>query len=165
MIEGNRQQISRFPSGRSNYWDGPIIGLGSFQSIRGKRKASLLAPGLAAMNPELRTFIDVGDGATLEAAITPPGPSSARLAVVCHPWGKLGGCMDDGVVRTIARALAADGVGTCRFNFRGVGASSGSSGYTGGQGAGKIGSLTSCFAFACPFFDASLLQVRPTSAT
>ena len=91
------------------------------------------------MNIELRTFIDVGDGASLEAAITPPGPSSSRLAVVCHPWGKLGGCMDDGIVRTIARALAADGVGTCRFNFRGVGASSGSSGYTGGQGAGNIG--------------------------
>ena len=92
-----------------------------------------MASQLGTPEPELRTRVELGEGASLEAAITPPPASSVKLAVVCHPWGKLGGCMDDGVVRTVSRALALGGIGVCRFNFRGVGESTGSSGYTGNE--------------------------------
>ena len=39
--------------------------------------------------------------------------------------------MDDGVVLTISSALVNEGLGVCRFNFRGVGRSTGSSAFTG----------------------------------
>jgi hypothetical protein len=53
-------------------------------------------------------------------------PTGATHAVVlCHPHPEYGGTMDDGIVTTLARSLAAAGVATLRFNFRGVGRSEG----------------------------------------
>jgi alpha/beta superfamily hydrolase len=48
-----------------------------------------------------------------------------RYAIVCHPHPLYGGTMHNKVVYTIARTLQAAGIATCRFNFRGVGASAG----------------------------------------
>ncbi|HLW25033.1 MAG TPA: hypothetical protein VKT22_11805 [Steroidobacteraceae bacterium] len=62
----------------------------------------------------------------LEAVIEEPQPDPQRFAVICHPHPLFGGTMDNKVVWTIARALEELGVGTLRFNFRGVGASAGS---------------------------------------
>jgi uncharacterized protein len=68
---------------------------------------------------------------TLEGrAVLPPG--AARATIVCHPHPQYGGDMDSSVVRAVTEALAARGVATLRFNFRGVGASEGS--YGGGPG-------------------------------
>jgi alpha/beta superfamily hydrolase len=54
----------------------------------------------------------------------PPAPGD-RYAIVCHPHPLYGGTMHNKVVSTVARTLQAAGIATCRFNFRGVGASAG----------------------------------------
>lgn len=48
-----------------------------------------------------------------------------RGVVVTHPHPLYGGDMDNPVVRTICRAYRRQGLSTLRFNFRGVGESSG----------------------------------------
>jgi alpha/beta superfamily hydrolase len=55
-------------------------------------------------------------------------PAATRACVLCHPHPLYGGDMDNNVVVALASALAAAGVTTLRFNFRGVGASTGSHG-------------------------------------
>src|SRR5437867_5651218 len=68
---------------------------------------------------------------TLEARLAvPPG---ARLGVVVsHPHPLYGGDMDNPVVARIVEVCAARGLATLRFNFRGVGASTGR--HEGGRG-------------------------------
>jgi hypothetical protein len=73
-----------------------------------------------------RTFIPVSHG-QLEGLLEdcdPPGPPRAA-AVVCHPHPSFGGTMHNNVVYRVARALRAHGISTLRFNFRGVGTSTG----------------------------------------
>lgn len=53
------------------------------------------------------------------------GEGQRPAAVVCHPHPLGGGSMHNGLVTAIAWALAARGVMALRFNFRGVGRSSG----------------------------------------
>ncbi|MBI2906468.1 MAG: alpha/beta fold hydrolase [Chloroflexi bacterium] len=53
----------------------------------------------------------------------PSGPSAG--VVVCHPHPLYGGDMHNSVVRAVARALCARSIAALRFNFRGVGRSSG----------------------------------------
>lgn len=60
---------------------------------------------------------------------TPEG--AIRACVVCHPHPLYGGDMNSSVVTAITRALAAAGVATLRFDFRGVGMSGGT--HEGGQ--------------------------------
>jgi alpha/beta superfamily hydrolase len=66
-----------------------------------------------------------------------PEVSMARMpgCVICHPHPLYGGDMDNSVVVAITAALAAMGVSTLRFNFRGVASSEG----THGGGAPEIG--------------------------
>lgn len=60
-------------------------------------------------------------------------PEGATVGVVvCHPHPRYGGDMDSPVVVTAAAACAGQGLGTLRFNFRGVGASGGA--WDGGRG-------------------------------
>jgi alpha/beta superfamily hydrolase len=61
---------------------------------------------------------------SLEGRIAVP-PAATRAAIVCHPHPQYGGDMDNAVVLDAVRALAARGVATLRFNFRGVGESEG----------------------------------------
>ena len=46
-------------------------------------------------------------------------------AVISHPHSLRGGDMDNSVVKTLAETLFAAGISTLRFNFRGVGKSTG----------------------------------------
>ena len=64
----------------------------------------------------------------------PAGPLEARWqaagqtrlgVLMCHPHPLFHGTMDNKVVTTVTRTLAAQGLPTLRFNFRGVGNSAG----------------------------------------
>jgi uncharacterized protein len=68
--------------------------------------------------------IDVPGAATLEARVSLP-PAATAGVVVCHPHPLYGGDMDSGVVVRAVEACAGRNLATLRFNFRGVGASSG----------------------------------------
>ena len=73
-----------------------------------------------------------GPVGALEAELdTPSGTPQAR-AVVCHPHPLYGGTMHNAVVTRTAAALVERGAATLRFNFRGVGNSTGA--HDGGQG-------------------------------
>ncbi len=56
-----------------------------------------------------------------EEAMLPP----RAVALLCHPDPRAGGTLHNKVVATAAKALNAAGLPTLRFNFRGVGHSSG----------------------------------------
>ena len=63
----------------------------------------------------------------LEALLKEPA-NPRRAAVVCHPHPKGGGTMNNNVVYRVAKALEESGTAVLRFNFRGVGRSTGSYG-------------------------------------
>ena len=44
--------------------------------------------------------------------------STGLAAVVCHPWGPLGGCLNDVCVSTVVSMLGGVGLTTLRLNFR-----------------------------------------------
>lgn len=76
------------------------------------------------MIPEGPVTIAVPGGLTLEGALfRPPGADTG--VVVCHPHPRYGGDMDSPVVVAAAAACAGQGLATLRFNFRGVGGSTG----------------------------------------
>jgi hypothetical protein len=86
---------------------------------------------------DLRIVVD--DGVVLEARLAArPG---AGVAVLCHPHPLYGGCMDNNVVLAARNALAGLGKGTVRFNFRGVGRSTG----TYDEGRGEVRDLEAVF--------------------
>ena len=62
----------------------------------------------------------------LEARLHHPPAKTHAAAVFCHPHPLYGGSMNTRVVYRVAQTLADCGIATLRFNFRGVGASTGS---------------------------------------
>ena len=58
-------------------------------------------------------------------------------AILCHPHPRFGGSMDDGILQLVSTTLSQLGFGCLRFNFRGVGNSSGKH----DGGAGEIDDL------------------------
>jgi alpha/beta superfamily hydrolase len=78
----------------------------------------------------------------LEGVLVLP-PDSSRAAVVCHPHPQYGGDMDNSVVCAVAGALQDAGYATLRFNFRGVGGSTGAY----GGGVGEIEDASSAVRF------------------
>jgi len=69
--------------------------------------------------------------------------SGHRGVVITHPHPQYGGDMYNYVVGTIAEGFRTKGVGTLRFNFRGVGGSQGSY----GNGIGEQEDVAGAFAF------------------
>ena len=67
------------------------------------------------------------DGVSLEGRLALSPDSSAGM-VICHPHPLYGGDMDNPVVVRITEVAAALGIATLRFNFRGVGRSTGAHG-------------------------------------
>lgn len=78
---------------------------------------------MAGLLQEFKTSIP-GDAGTIELACRTADTPRA-VAVIAHPHPLFGGSMDNKVVTTVARAMAAAGAAAYRFNFRGVGKSEG----------------------------------------
>ncbi|MBV8876640.1 MAG: alpha/beta hydrolase [Gammaproteobacteria bacterium] len=79
-----------------------------------------------------------GPAGSLEALIEAPAAelsgAPAAFGVICHPHPLYGGTLDNKVVWTLARAFQQLGAPTIRFNFRGIGASTG----THDEGRGEV---------------------------
>ena len=68
----------------------------------------------------------IAKGMTLEGIIgLPDGEGPFPGVVMCHPHPLHGGSMDNNVVVAVTFGLAAAGIASLRFNFRGVGNSQG----------------------------------------
>jgi len=78
------------------------------------------------ISPSGRFDLPVSHG-RLEALLKEP-KAPRRAAVVCHPHPQAGGTMNNNVVYRVAKALEERGTAVLRFNFRGVGRSTGSYG-------------------------------------
>lgn len=79
----------------------------------------------------IRVQIPVSHG-HLEGNLRPAGGPLRGGAVICHPHPQYGGTMHTKAVFRTAQALSEVGFDVVRFNFRGVGTSTGS--YGGGEG-------------------------------
>lgn len=66
-----------------------------------------------------------GPAGVLETIVTPAAVRSNKIAIVCHPHPLHGGTMNNKVVTMAAKAMQQLGYSTIRFNYRGVGASTG----------------------------------------
>lgn len=73
----------------------------------------------------LTPFTLTGPAGTLEAILKLPSGEPRLAAVVAHPHPLYGGTMHNKVVYAAARRLEAQGAAVLRYNFRGVGASTG----------------------------------------
>lgn len=71
---------------------------------------------------EEQIFID-NNGLEIEGLLTKAAQDSG--VVICHPHSLMGGSMHNNVVEAIKDAFAAEKYSTLRFNFRGVGRSTG----------------------------------------
>jgi alpha/beta superfamily hydrolase len=76
------------------------------------------------MYPKGNLFIPASHG-QLEAILKEPSGSPTGVGLVCHPHPLGGGTMHNKVVFRAAAGLVDAGLVTLRFNFRGVGASTG----------------------------------------
>ena len=76
------------------------------------------------MYPKGNLFIPASHG-KLEAILKEPAGEANGVALVCHPHPLGGGTMHNKVVFRVAAGLVDAGLITLRFNFRGVGASTG----------------------------------------
>ena len=76
------------------------------------------------MYPKGNLSIPASHG-NLEAILKEPRITPRGVALVCHPHPLGGGTMHNKVVFRAASGLVDAGLTTLRFNFRGVGASSG----------------------------------------
>ncbi len=78
------------------------------------------------MNSSTQSITLVGEVGVIEALLDAPADIQARgTAVIAHPHPLFGGTMHNKVVQTLARAFVQCGWQAVRFNFRGVGTSSG----------------------------------------
>jgi alpha/beta superfamily hydrolase len=83
------------------------------------------------MIAERATTFGTSDGVVLEAHLALP-PAAPAGVVACHPHPLYGGDMHNPVVVRAIEACGTLGLATLRFNFRGVGASTGA--HDGGPG-------------------------------
>lgn len=81
---------------------------------------------------------------SIEVAPVWQSQPSDTLALICHPHPLYGGTMDNKVVTTVARHCVAQGMHTVRFNFRGVGASTG----THDHGVGEVADVENVLQWA-----------------
>jgi alpha/beta superfamily hydrolase len=71
-----------------------------------------------------RRVID-GPAGTLEVLVNAPAHAPRGIALIAHPHPLQGGTLDNKVAQTLAKTFFALGYASVRFNFRGVGHSTG----------------------------------------
>lgn len=71
--------------------------------------------------------LEVSDGTDLEAEVALPadGDAACPIVTLAHPHPLRGGSMDAGIIDVLFRALPDHGIAAIRWNFRGVGTSTG----------------------------------------
>ncbi len=86
--------------------------------------------------------IKCADSVTLQAVLEyPASPSEPMVScLICHPHPLYGGDMNNNVVGALSHSMIDAGIATLRFNFRGVGKSSGSY----GEGISEMLDVTAC---------------------
>ncbi len=94
-------------------------------------------------------------GSTLEGLLSLPAVTPAISVVICHPHPLYGGDMRNNVVSGMARVFQSSGMATLRFNFRGVGASTG----THDDGVGEADDVTSAVSFLISRVEAPTIAV------
>jgi alpha/beta superfamily hydrolase len=96
--------------------------------------AQLIQTDIPAPHGLLEGLLRLPDGLAASAAEAggDPAQTPQRAAVVCHPHPQFGGTMHNKVVFRLAAALVEYGAPALRFNFRGVGRSTGA--YDEGRG-------------------------------
>tara|TARA_B110000263_G_scaffold114735_1_gene99977 strand:+ start:306 stop:941 length:636 start_codon:yes stop_codon:yes gene_type:complete len=72
-----------------------------------------------------RNIIIISEGIQIETEIVLPEADTNRVVILCHPHPLYGGNMDNPVIISSSAKLNHSGIATVRFNFRGVGGSSG----------------------------------------
>jgi uncharacterized protein len=78
------------------------------------------------LTPRSTERIEVeGPVGTLETVLNVPADTAVGIALIAHPHSQQGGTLDNKVVQTLARAFFGLNYVAVRFNFRGVGKSSG----------------------------------------
>lgn len=81
---------------------------------------------MAHKPPRSERIVLPGPAGDIQALVETPEPANAgHFAVLCHPHPLHGGTLDNKVVYTLARACEELGAPAIRFNFRGVGSSTG----------------------------------------
>lgn len=87
-------------------------------------------------------LIDIAiDAPSADASVSPRG-----IAVIAHPHPLFGGTLDNKVVQTLARAFTQCGWTAVRFNFRGVGGSTGQH----DEGRGELADMLAVVRAAAP---------------
>ncbi|MBA3504452.1 MAG: alpha/beta hydrolase [Betaproteobacteria bacterium] len=71
-----------------------------------------------------RALLD-GPGGKVEVVVNVPDGALAGIALIAHPHSQQGGSLDNKVVQTLAKTFFALSHVAVRFNFRGVGGSTG----------------------------------------
>ena len=75
--------------------------------------------------PTIEKVFIPGPAGTLEVVVHIPDVAPRAIAVIAHPLPTMGGTMENKIVTTLAKTFTELGFAALRFNFRGVGASSG----------------------------------------
>ena len=98
------------------------------------------------MNSKTQKSSIIGPAGALDIALDLPEGASRGVAVIAHPHPLFGGTLDNKVVQTLARAFVQTGWTAVRFNFRGVGGSTGSH----DEGRGELEDLLAVVQHAAP---------------
>ena len=75
--------------------------------------------------PAIEKVTIPGPAGMLEVVVHMPDDAPRAIAVIAHPLPTMGGTMENKIVTTLAKTFTELGFAALRFNFRGVGASSG----------------------------------------
>jgi alpha/beta superfamily hydrolase len=81
--------------------------------------------GSACVSRQLHRFDIAGPAGRLEALLAAPSDASRAVALLCHPHPLHGGNMHTKALYRAGSALVEAGLAVLRFNFRGVGRSTG----------------------------------------